>query len=530
MRMTTDMSRRELLRAATRAAGGVTFLALVPTGWRRFPFALPASSPASPGTASRVRERPLLFTALPYIQPGPAGVLVAGQESLVVAWQTEDRAAEFTVEYGATRTYGQETTVSVTTRDAGAGPAGGARRNYAATISGLALGARYHYRVREAARPIVEGYVTTRRPRGVATRFVAFGDNAYGSAGQRAIAWYAHQARPDFVMNTGDNVYEGGLDTEYARYFFPIYNADVGGPRTGAPLLRSVPFYTVLGNHDVHTPDANGQPAANFDKSPDALAYYSSLYLPLTGPETPPQATPVIAAGDGAAAFAKFRECAGARFPRMGNYSFDYGDVHFLCLDSNVYVDPTDAGWHDYIDRDLAGTDAAWKIVVYHHPAFNAGDKHYKHQHMRVLSPLFEQHKVDLVLSGHEHIYQRTRPFTFAPSGPGHAAAKGKADRMVPGTFTVDTEFDGHTKTVPRGIIYVTTGAGGKELYDPGFTSDPSRWVHEEDERVPYTARMLTDRHSFTVIDVDAKRLQLRQIDEAGHESDRIVVTKAAPV
>ena len=40
---------------------------------------------------------------------------------------------------------------------------------------------------------------------------------------------------------------------------------------------------------------------------------------------------------------------------------------------------------------------------------------------------------------------------------------------------------------------------------------------------------MLTDRHSFTVIDVDAKRLQLRQIDEAGHESDRIVVTKPAP-
>ena len=218
-------------------------------------------------------------------------------------------------------------------------------------------------------------------------------------------------------MNTGDNVYEGGLDTEYAKYFFPIYNADVGGPRTGAPLLRSVPFYTVLGNHDVHTPDANGQPAADFDKSPDALAYYSSMYLPLTGPEAPPQPTPVIAAGDGAAAFAKFRACACPRFPRMGNYSFDYGDVHFLCLDSNVYVDPTDAGWHDYIARDLSGTDARWKIVVYHHPAFNAGDKHYKNQQMRVLTPLFEQQGTDLVLSGHEHVYQRTRPFTFVPSG-----------------------------------------------------------------------------------------------------------------
>jgi acid phosphatase type 7 len=520
--MTEDISRRELLRAATRAAGGVTFLALVPTGWRRFPFALP------PARTREQHQRPLLFTALPYIQPGPAGVLVPGQESLVVAWQTEDRAADFAIEYGPSVSYGHQATVAMATRDAGGGPSGGGRRNYSATITGLALATRYHYRVRESGRSVVEGFLTTRRPRGAATRFVSFGDNAYGDPGQRAIAWYAHQMRPDFVMNTGDNVYEGGLDTEYAKYFFPIYNADVGGPRTGAPLLRSVPFYTVLGNHDVHTPDANGQPAADFDKSPDALAYYSSMYLPLTGPEAPPQPTPVIAAGEGAAAFAKFRECAGPRFPRMGNYSFDYGDVHFLCLDSNVYVDPTDAGWHDYIARDLSGTDARWKVVVYHHPAFNAGDKHYKHQHMRVLSPLFERQGVDLVLSGHEHVYQRTRPFTFVPSGPGHAAARGKSDRLVPGTFTIDHDFDGVTKTVPRGIVYITTGAGGKELYDPGFTSDPARWLHEEDDHAAYTARMVTDVHSFTVIEVDAERLQLRQIDETGHEVDRIVITKPA--
>jgi hypothetical protein len=521
--MHREMSRRELLSAATRAAGGVTFLALVPTGWRRFPFALPRPSP---GTVHG-RERPLLFTALPYIQPGAAGTLAPDQESVVVAWQTEDRAAEFTVDYGPTTAYGRDTPVTVTTRDGGSGPAGGGRRNYAATIPALALGTRYHYRVRESHRSIVEGHLTTRKPRGSAIRFVSFGDNAYGSAGQRAIAWYAHEMRPDFVMNTGDNVYEGGLDTEYARYFFPIYNADLGGPRTGAPLLRSVPFYTVLGNHDVHTPDANGQPAADFDRSPDALAYYTSLYLPLTGPESPPQATPVIAAGNGATAYARFRDCAGARFPRMGNYSFDYGDAHLLCLDSNVYVDPTDPGWHDYVEHDLAGTDARWKIVVYHHPAFNAGDKHYKHQHMRVLTPLFEQHGVDLVLSGHEHTYQRTRPLRFAPAGPGRAAARGSGNRLVPGTFTVDHAFDGHSVTVPQGIIYVTTGAGGKELYDPGFTTDPSRWLHDEDDRVAYVGRMVTNRHSFTVIDLDAGELRLRQIDEAGHEVDRICVTKA---
>jgi hypothetical protein len=146
---------------------------------------------------------------------------------------------------------------------------------------------------------------------------------------------------------------------------------------------------------------------------------------------------------------------------------------------------------------------------------------------MRVLTPLFEQHGVDLVLSGHEHTYQRTRPLRFAPAGPGRAAARGSGNRLVPGTFTVDHAFDGHSVTVPQGIIYVTTGAGGKELYDPGFTTDPSRWLHDEDDRVAYVGRMVTNRHSFTVIDLDAGELRLRQIDEAGHEVDRICVTKA---
>jgi hypothetical protein len=43
-------------------------------------------------------------------------------------------------------------------------------------------------------------------------------------------------------MNCGDNVYESGSDDEYQRYFFPVYNADLAGPREGAPLLRSVPL------------------------------------------------------------------------------------------------------------------------------------------------------------------------------------------------------------------------------------------------------------------------------------------------
>jgi hypothetical protein len=504
--MSTDISRRELLRAA----GGATFLALLPTGRLSFPFVLPAAK----------SQPSLLFTALPYIQPGEGTTLVAGAESVVIAWQTEAQPREFTIDYGPTTQYGRQATVNVIRRP---GPtAAEDHLNYSAIIPKLDLGRRYLYRVREGTRTVIEGYFATRKPRGTPIKFVAFGDNSYGDPGQRAVAWQAHQSHPDFVMNTGDNVYESGLDSEYIRYFFPIYNADVGSPQTGAPLLRSVPFYTVLANHDVHGKDAAGHPACDFVKAPDALGYYTAMHLPRNGPSAPPQPTPLIGATDG------FRACAGDRYPRMQSYSFDYGDAHFLCLDSNVYVDPTSPGWAEFIEQDLTHTDAIWKIVVYHHAAFNVGKSHYSEQQMRVLSPLFERLGVQLVLAGHEHVYQRTRPFKFVPDGPGGATAIGSGKRYVPGTFTVDTAFDGQSVTSPHGIIYVTTGAGGKELYDPGFTNAPEQWLHDEDKRVAYNAAMFTDLHSFSIIEIDGRTLHLRQLDENGKEVDSVKVTAAA--
>jgi hypothetical protein len=473
-------------------------------------------------------EPPLLYTALPYLQPGPASTLVPGHESVVLAWQTEDRPAEFAVEYGPTTAYGRTATIESRLRVKPDTKADGdGRRNYAATLDRLDLGRRYRFRVRHGGQggtAIAEGWLTTRKPRGAPTRFVAFGDNAYGEAGERAIAYHSFKSRPDFVMNTGDNVYESGLDNEYARFFFPVYNADVAHPRVGAPLLRSVPFYTVIANHDVHGKDEASHPVADFDAKADSLAYYTSMYLPESGPATPPQSTPVRGAPD---RITTFQACAGSRFPRMANYSFDYGDAHFLCLDSNVYVDPTDAAWHSYIANDLRGTNARWKFVVYHHPAFNVGVEHYDEQHMRALSPVFEEHGVDIVLSGHEHNYQRTMPLRFAPADTTQAADRNGKHRLVPGRFTVDRVFDGRTATTPRGIIYITTGAGGKHLYDSAFTDQPDRWLHDEDGRVAYVARMISDRHSFTLVEVTGAALTLSQIDEWGQTIDRFRITKS---
>lgn len=506
-----EITRRQLLQAA----GGMTFLALAPTR-----NGLYASTLERKQTSGKIVPALPLFTALPYIQPGPAGSkLVEGQEGLVIAWQTNQVLAEYTVEYGPHLE--QKGTIVRQERLSAERKVGERIFNHTATLTDLKLNTRYAYRVRMEGQPLMEGYFTTRKPRGVKTRFVAFGDNSYGDVSDRAIAYQTYRARPDFVMNTGDNVYESGLDNEYARYFFPVYNAEQAGPRLGAPVLRSVPFYSVIANHDVAAKGENG-PMADFDRSVDSLAYYTNFHFPLNGPK-PAQPTPTSEPSD---ALSSFLACAGNRFPHMANYSYDYGDAHFLCLDSNVYIDPTNAALQSWVASDLSNTDAAWKFVVYHHPAFNAGFSHYAEQHMRALSPLFEQHGVDVVLHGHEHTYQRTRPLRFAPNDV-TVAARPHGKRLVPGKFSVDRKFDGSMVTKPDGILYITTGAGGKELYDPHSTDAPDQWLHPEDDNADYVARFISDRHSLTVFEMDHHALTLTQIDEWGREVDRCRITKA---
>lgn len=499
----SQLSRRQFLQSA----GGITFLALSPLGCSRNMFAAPGNRADWP-----------LFTALPYVQPGADSKLTEGAESIVIAWQTEAKAARFRCEYGPTERYGQTAPIEqikVWAEDAG-------RLHYAARPDTLKLGTRYYYRVWCNGEILFAGYLTTRQPRGARIRFAAFGDNSYGGDADRAIAFRAYEQNPDFVMNTGDNVYNSGLNSEYEDHWFPIYNNDKASLETGAPLLRSVPFYTVLANHDVRGRDVSGGSCADFDRDRDSLAYYTAMHLPCNGPN-PAFPTPLI--GD-QNRIDGFKNAAGIRYPNMANYSFDYGDAHFLCLDSNIYLDPSDQSLIDWIEDDLKNTDAMWKFVTYHHPAYNIGKEHYSEQHMRVLSPTFEKYKVDFIFHGHEHNYQRTRPFRFVPEDTAAAHKINSSGRLVPGEFTIDDKFDGARNTRPNGVIYLTTGAGGAHLYDTEFTNDPSKWLHPQDNNAPYVAQVFADRHSLTMFDIGGKTLDMKQVDENGKIIDRLRVRK----
>jgi 3',5'-cyclic AMP phosphodiesterase CpdA len=216
------------------------------------------------------------------------------------------------------------------------------------------------------------------------------------------------------------------------------------------------------------------------------------------------------------------------RFPKTANYSFDFGSVHVVCLDANLYANPLDPAIVEWLKADLKNTRADWKLVAFHHPGFNTGKSHYNDQQMRLLSPLFEQHSVDLVLTGHVHNYQRSMPLRFSPktnaSGDQYLITE---EGRVDGTFRIDTLYDGVTRTKPEGIIYIVTGSGGAALYDAALTNAPEQWKQAGDENwAPFTKKFISDIHSFTLIETEGGRLRLDQVDLNGNVLDSITITK----
>jgi hypothetical protein len=449
------------------------------------------------------------FLVRPYVQLGEAPARgVAGDLRLL--WQTEDRDADWTVAYrprGGGPWRSAEVPEMRRVAVAGIAP----HRVYRATMRGLEPGAEFDYEVRRGTGPACSAAARAPKAAGQPCRFVVFGDCAAGTDEQKAVAFQAYQARPDFVFIAGDIVYTRGRISEYREKFWPVYDSDVAAITAGAPLLRSTLVVAAPGNHDVAARDLN--------KLPDGLAYFLYWDQPLNGPigREGGRLVPRLVADEHNRA--AFLEAAGPAYPRMANFSFDYGDAHWTVLDSNPYVDWTDPELRAWVERDLdAARDAAWRFVAFHHPPFHSSRAHAGDQRMRVLADVFEAGRVDIVWSGHVHNYQRTFPLTFrAQRGPDGQPVR--ISDKIPGAWDLDTSYDGRTRTRPRGVIYIITGAGGAGLYNPEQQDAPTSWQ-------PYTQRFLSRIHSLTVADLDGTRLTVRQVSARGEELDRFVVTK----
>ncbi|MDQ6700004.1 MAG: metallophosphoesterase, partial [Acidobacteriota bacterium] len=214
-----------------------------------------------------------------------------------------------------------------------------------------------------------------------------------------------------------------------------------------------------------------------------------------------------------------FLAAAQKRYPRMANFSFDYGNAHWTVLDSNPYVDWTNPARVAWIANDLAAAKSAqWRFVAFHHPGFNSSKTHFQDQWMRVLSEVFEAGGVDIVFSGHVHNYQRTFPMRFTPEKGKNGGLVGQKG-LVGGVWKLDKQFDDGSKGKPNGVIYLITGAGGAGLYNTAQQADRTSWQE-------FTQKYIADQHSFTVVDVNGSQLKMKQISETGAELDSFQITK----
>jgi len=250
-------------------------------------------------------------------------------------------------------------------------------------IDGLTPGTKYHYAVGTSSENLAGGtgaffFVTppiagTPKP----TRLWVLGDSGTANAHAEAVrdGFYAFNggSHPDLWLMLGDNAYQVGSDAEYQAAVFETY------PQT----LRSSVLWPTIGNHDSVSALAGRGP------------YFNIFTLP------------------------KDAEAGGAPSYYEGYYSFDYANIHFVCLDSDTGIRLPEIpefprwGMLRWLEEDLQSTQQDWIIAFFHHPPYSKGshdsDTEQNLIRMREIAiPILEERGVDLVLAGHSHGYERS--------------------------------------------------------------------------------------------------------------------------
>ena len=291
----------------------------------------------------------------PYLQLGSA-------TGVVIRWRT-DVPTDGRVRYGASP--------SALTNIAGPSTV---RTEHAVRLTGLTPDTLYYYSIGNTTQVLAGGdsshfFVTAPTP-GVAqpTRIWVIGDSGTADANAAAVrdAYlnFTGTRHTDLWLMLGDNAYESGTDAEYQNAVFNMYPT----------LLRQSVLWPTLGNHDSVSSDSASQSGPYFD----------IFSLPRNA------------------------EAGGVASGTEAYYSFDFGNIHFIVLDSSESSRAPNGAMLTWLTSDLAATTQPWIIAYWHHPPYSKGadgshnsdtDPRQKEMRQNVL-PILEAGGVDLVLDG----------------------------------------------------------------------------------------------------------------------------------
>ncbi len=410
---------------------------------------------------------------LPNILRGPY-LQKSTTSSVVVKWRT-DAAASSKVFYGSSvgnLSQSIENTNLAT--------------DHELEITGLSPNTIYYYAVGTTGGEIVgndaDHYFKTNPTIGAQGnyRMWVLGDAGTATNNQRnvrtAFQNYNGSNHTDMILMLGDNAYNSGTDTEYQNAVFQNMYEDL--------LITSV-LWSCPGNHEYY---------GGADGPTQTGTYYDIFTFPKNG------------------------ESGGLASNTEAYYSFDYGNVHVVSMDSHD-SDRTQGGpMITWLANDLAQTTQEWIVVIFHHPPYSKGS-HNSDTEAQLIQmrqnalPIMEQHGVDLVLSGHSHSYERSKLIR------GHYGLSTSFDECTmlvdggSGKPDVDSAYLKVTESTLAGdgSIYITAGSSGK--ISGGSLNHP----------VMYSS---LNQLGSVVVDVIGDSLAVKFLNDSGNVSDYFSIVK----
>ena len=366
---------------------------------------------------------------------------------------------------------------------------------YEARLEGLEADSTYFYAVYDHDKCLSgedsEHFFRTSPPQGSKEpfRFWVVGDSGTGDSNQAAVyagmkQYVAKEKRKlDFYLHVGDMAYPKGTDAQFQERFFDVYQ----------PTLQQLTCWTAMGNHEGHT--SKGL----LGQGP----YYDAYVCPQRA------------------------EAGGLPSACEAYYSFDYANAHFICLDSHD-LDRSPSGiMAKWLRADLEKTQSDWLVAFFHHPPYTKGshdsDREGQLIEMReLIMPILESGGVDLVLTGHSHIYERSMLIDGAYQTPTTASGvvvdDGDGDPSGDGAYRKSAGLHPN-----QGVVQIVTGNGGARVARRGTSPVMKRVVVEHGSVIVDVA---DDTLTAIMVNRESVRRDLFSIVKRGTVSTQIV---AAP-
>ncbi|MEZ5007125.1 MAG: metallophosphoesterase [Chitinophagales bacterium] len=411
----------------------------------------------------------LTFERGPYLQ-------TLTQTSVIVKWRTGLPISSF-VAYGLAPGSLNDTIYDATVTF-----------DHEVTVSGLTMDTKYYYSIGNGDTTFAGGdsdhFFTTAPADSYTglTRAWVLGDAGTANNNQRAVrdAYYSYvgSGKTDMILMLGDNAYDNGTDDEYQDAMFENMYEDI---------IRQTVTWSCPGNHDIYSANSTTQTGP----------YYDIFSFPTAG------------------------EAGGLASGTEAYYSWDYGQIHFVSLDSDDTDRSTGGSMLTWLTNDLAATTKKWIVVIFHHPPYtkgshdsdNTGDSGGRMRDMREdVLPILESYGVDLVLSGHSHSYERSYFLNghYDVSGTFNSSMQVDAGS---GKLDVDCSYKKTTSGVDagKGAVYITAGSSGKVT--GSLTAHPAMYA--------YLYQL-----GSVIVEIEENRMDVKFLNNSGNTTDYFTIDK----